>query len=181
MFNFVVSLFLGMLPEVLFYTLFIVFTKDIREKYLKLFMFISVGYIALIMICRYELLFYLLYIVYVYFVLKLLYKSHIMDIFIFTISVIYLMLCSFVCYYLIDNYLIAMLVDRLLLFVPLFIINYRLNDFYNLYKLKWNRHNDVKGIKSLTLRNISVLTLNIFIVMAYVTLIIVFMKYLNTV
>ena len=74
-----------------------------------------------------------------------------------------------------------MLVDRLLLFVPLFIINYRLNDFYNLYKLKWNRHNDVKGIKSLTLRNISVLTLNIFIVMAYVTLIIVFMKYLNTV
>ena len=163
MIDFIVGLFMGMLPEVLYFTLSICFVKDIQKNRLKLFSLLAVGYIVLIMICRFQLLFYLGYIVYVYVVLKKLYKSKIIDLFIVSVISAYLTLTSFISFKLIDTYMLAYLVNRLMLFIPIFLLNYKLNDFYNVYYILWDRREGNK-IKSITVRNISLVFINMLIV-----------------
>ena len=163
MINFMVSLLMGMLPEVLYFTLSICFIKDIKKQRLKLFSLLVIGYIVLIMVCRFQLLFYLGYIVYVYIVLKKLYKSKIIDLFIVSVVSAYLTLMSFISFKLIDTYMLAYLINRLMLFIPIFILNYKLNDFYNVYYRLWDRHEGNK-VKSITIRNISLVFVNILIV-----------------
>lgn len=161
--NFIVGLLMGMLPEVLYFTLSICFIKDIKKQRLKLFSLLVIGYIVLIMVCRFQLLFYLGYIVYVYIVLKKLYKSKIIDLFIVSIVSAYLTLASFISFKLIDTYMLAYLINRLMLFIPIFILNYKLNDFYNVYYRLWDRH-DGNKVKSITIRNISLVFINMLIV-----------------
>lgn len=161
--NFIVSLLMGMLPEVLYFTLSICFIKDIKKQRLKLFSLLVIGYIVLIMVCRFQLLFYLGYIVYVYIVLKKLYKSKIIDLFIVSVVSAYLTLVSFISFKLTDTYMLAYLINRLMLFIPIFILNYKLNDFYNVYYRLWDRH-DGNKIKSITIRNISLVFINMLIV-----------------
>ena len=163
MINFMVSLLMGMLPEVLYFTLSICFIKDIKKQRLKLFSLLVIGYIVLIMVCRFQLLFYLGYIVYVYIVLKKLYKSKIIDLVIVSVVSAYLTLVSFISFKLIDTYMLAYLINRLMLFIPIFVLNYKLNDFYNVYYRLWDRHEGNK-IKSITIRNISLVFVNILIV-----------------
>lgn len=164
MLDFIISLLFGMLPEVLFFTLSIIYIKDLSTNRLKLFGFLVIGYIMLIMICRYQLLFYLAYIVYVYIVLKILYKAHISDIFMISVVSSYLTLMSFIAFKTIDNYTLAYVVNRVLLFAPLLLTNFKLNDIYNTYLSLWNR-SEGKVIKSVTLRNISLVFVNVFIVL----------------
>ena len=164
MINFIVSLLLGMLPEVLYFTLFLSFTKNIKTKRFKLFLLLSIGYILLIMICRYQLIFYLAYIVYSYLVLKLLYKSEIIDFFICSLGYSYLTVISIIAFIVIPNYWVAFVMNRVLLFAP-FILNSKFNELYMLYRSLWNRNDKVKQpIKSLTLRNCSLLMINTFII-----------------
>jgi len=161
--NFIVGLLMGMLPEVLYFTLSVCFIKDIKKQRLKLFSLLVIGYIVLIMVCRFQLLFYLGYIVYVYIVLKKLYESKIIDLFIVSIVSAYLTLVSFISFKLIDTYMLAYLINRLMLFIPIFILNYKLNDFYNVYYRLWDRH-DGNKVKSITIRNISLVFINMLIV-----------------
>ena len=164
MINFIVSLLLGMLPEVLYFTLFLTFTKNIKTKRLKLFILLSIGYILLIMICRYQLIFYLAYIVYSYLILKLLYKSEIIDFFICSLGYSYLTIISIIAFIVIPNYWVAFVMNRVLLFAP-FILKNKFNELYILYRSLWNRNDKVKQpIKSLTLRNCSLLMINALIV-----------------
>lgn len=164
MINFIVSLLLGMLPEVLYFTLFLSFTKNIKTKRLKLFILLAIGYILLIMICRYQLIFYLAYIVYSYLVLKVLYKSEIIDFFICSLGYSYLTIISILAFIVIPNYWIAFAINRILLFAP-FVLKKKFNKLYMLYRNLWNRNDKVKQpIKSLTLRNCSLLMINTFII-----------------
>lgn len=161
--NFILSLILGMIPEVLYFTLFLKFTKDIDKHIVKLFVLLAIGYVALIMICRYQLMFYLLYIVYGYLVLKVLYKSEIIDIFVYSLAFCYISLLSLIMYFVLDNYLVAYIINRLLLFVP-FIFHKNLRNLYLKYRYMWNRHKDNK-IKSITIRNSSLLMTNSMIIL----------------
>ena len=161
--NFILSLILGMIPEVLYFTLFLKFTKNIDKHIVKLFVLLAIGYVALIMICRYQLMFYLLYIVYGYLVLKVLYKSEIIDIFVYSLAFCYLMILSYLTINILDNYIIAYILDRLLLFVPLILFKHNFNNIYKQYRYMWNRHKDNK-IKSITIRNSSLLFTNIMII-----------------
>ena len=173
--NFVISIFLGLLPEVLYFTLFLVYTKGIKTKRLKLFLLLAIGYIALIMICRYQLLFYLGYIVYTYLILKLLYKSHIVNLFLFVICFLYYAICSYISFIIVDNYWVAYILDRILLFLPIIFIN-NVNGFYKKYTKLWNR-NDKAKIKSITLRNISLMFLYLMIIIVnFILLYIIFRR-----
>lgn len=164
MVNVILSLILGMLPEVLFLTLYLIFSKNIKKNKLKLFILLILGYVTLIMLIRYKLVFYLAYIVYAYLILKILYKSEIIDFFVTLVGYSYLTLISLICFKLINNYYVAYIIDRFMLFIP-FIFNKYFNAIYLKYKGLWNR-NDIKKrkIKSLTVRNISLLLLNFVII-----------------
>lgn len=179
MINFLVSIVLGLLPEVLYFSLFLIYTKNIKEKKLKLFILLAIGYILLIMICRYQLLFYIGYIIYSYVILKLLYKSHIIDFFICSIGLTYMTAVSFILFILVGkNYVIYYIIARIVLFL-IFIFKNKFNDLYILYRKLWNR-NDESKIKSLTLRNASLILFNLFII-SLSSIIIIAMDYFNSI
>lgn len=169
MLKLLLSLMLGMIPEVLFFTLFLIFTKDIKEKKVRFFILIGIAYILCIMISRFKTLYYICYIGMIYIVLKILYKNkaQITDIFIISLASIYLTLISFICSRFIMNdyesYYIMLIVNRMLLFIP-FIFRESFNKIYKKYYSLWNRNDKIKRpIKSITLRNISLVILNSFI------------------
>lgn len=164
-----ISILLGMLPEVLYFTLFLVYTKNIKEKKVKLFFLITLAYVLCIMVSRFKTLYYFLFIFAVYIILKILYKhkTGIIDVFIISLSFIYVCFISFLCSRFINNnyvlYYILLVINKILLFIP-FIFRNKFNLLYKTYCGLWNRNKNVKRpIKSITLRNISLIILNVFI------------------
>ena len=167
MINFIVCLLLVMLPEVLYLSLFIICFRKIENKRFKLFALLTIGYIALVMMCRYQFLFYIAYIIYSYLIIKLLYKSHIIDLFVVSVGYVYLTLISFVCFKLFNNYWLAFAINRIMLFSPL-IFKTKIRLFYEKYKSLWNINKGAK-IKSITIRNISLVIINLLILILNAT------------
>lgn len=158
-----INVFLGMLPEVLFFTMFIIYAKNIKEKRWLLFGFIILNYLGTGILSVYSIYSYVLFMIFQYVIIKILYKEDVeyIDIFLITISHMYLFLISLICYKGFSNYNIALLVNRLLLIVP-FLLRNKLNYYYKKYRKSWNRSEDNK-IRSISLRNMSLITLNLFI------------------
>ena len=166
---YVLSILLGLIPEVLYFTLFITYAKNIKEKRIKLFLLISISYIIGIILIPYQLWFHMIYAVLIYLSMKLLYKNktQIIDIFIISLAYSWLLILSFLLMPLVNkdysNYIIIYIIERILLFLP-FIFRNKLNYAYKLYCKLWNRNDaEKRPIKSITLRNISLILLNIFI------------------
>lgn len=171
MINFLVSIVLGLLPEVLYFSLFLIYTKNIKEKKLKLFMLLAIGYILLIMICRYQLLLYIIYIIYSYIILKLLYKSQIIDFFICSIGLTYMTIVSYLLFLIIgSNYIVYYIIARITLF-SIFAFRKYFNKLYLRYRKMWNR-NDKEKFKSLTIRNMSLLFVNTMILIMNIVMIV---------
>lgn len=159
--SFLISILLGLIPEVLFITGMTTYLEDIKTKRGYLFLLNSIGYIVLIMLCRFELLFYVLYVIYLYLVLKLLYKVHISCFFMISAVFSYIILSSFLCS-LLPSYILGYILSRIALLLAYMLFRKRLRVFYNSYRKYWNRHTNNK-IKSLTLRNCSLIFVNTFI------------------
>ena len=171
------TIFVGMLPEVLYFTMFIKYSKDIKEKKIKFFLCMILVYVLCILISQYKTLYYVAFIFLTYLVLKLLYKNkaQITDIFLICLAYMYLALNAFVLQFLLkedmSNYYFITIINRITLFLP-FIFKEKFNMLYNKYKSLWNRNDKVKRpIKSITLRNISIICLNVFIFIANLFLI----------
>lgn len=169
--NFIFSLIFGLIPETLYFTLFLIFAKNIKEKKIKLFLLISLSYILCIMTIRYKLLLYVVFIFVIYGILKILYKKKAMitDIFLFAISTLYLTIVSYLFYifrnkFFIDGF-VSYVIIRLILFIPLILLRNKINEFYKIYCRFWNRNDKEKRpIKSITLRNVSLMGMNILII-----------------
>lgn len=166
---YLLSILLGLIPEVLYFTLFLIYTKNLKSKKLKLFLSIAIVYFMCILIQQWKILFYILFIVLVYLCLKLLYKNktQIIDIFIIMISHLWLAILSFILIFFVkkdmSNYVFVSIIDRILLF-SIFIFKNKFNKIYKLYCKLWNRNDKEKRpIKSITLRNVSLILLNSFI------------------
>ena len=164
-----IGIVLGLFPEVLYFTLFLIYTKNLKEKRIKLFLLISITYFLCIMISQYKILYYMSFIAIVYGILKLLYKekTQIIDVFIFSLSTTYLTLVSYVCFKFVkedfSNYYLCSIISRVLLFI-IFIFRNKFNVIYKKYCTLWNRNDkEQRIIKSITLRNLSLITLNLFI------------------
>lgn len=168
-FQILISILLGLIPEVLFFTLFITYTKGIKEKKVKLFLLISIAYILCMFIQRYKIFYYMLFVILIYWIMKFLYKkkTQIIDVFIISLGFIYVTIVSFLGYIFfkedLSNYYFMMFIARILLFIP-FIFKDKFNILYKKYYSLWNRNDEIKRpIKSITLRNISLVTINIAI------------------
>lgn len=176
MLNIILSLVLGAGLDSLYYYLYISKIKDIKKKKILLYILIFVGYVFLFMILRYNLYLYLIFYVYIYLILKFIYKSQINDFFLLIFIDFYVLLISIACFYLIDNYAIALIINKIMVFIPLIFKN-QLKKFYNLNYKMWNRNREKKmPIKSLTLRNICITSFNIFILINYIILLILIKK-----
>lgn len=171
----ILSIFLGLIPEVLYFTLFITYTKNIKEKRIKLFLFIALAYILCMFIQRYKIFYYVLFITLIYWIMKLLYKkkTQIIDIFVISLSSLYLTLLSCISLLFINkdlsNYYNIMIISRIILYLP-FILKKYFYKFYKKYYKLWNRNdNEKRPIKSITLRNISLILLNCLIFIINIT------------
>ncbi len=158
----VINIFLGLVPEVLFFTLFIISVKKLKEKKVRLFFMIAIIYTACVMIIRYKIIFYFLFLFLLYGGLKILYKKkiEIIDISIFSLAMLYITIVSALSYVCIkedeSNYWYFYFLARVLLFAP-FILKSKFNLAYEYYRSIWNIND--KGIKSITVRNISVIVM----------------------
>ena len=164
-----ISVLFGILPEIIYFYLFTKNILKINNKKTLLFMSILIIYILTILIVEWNIYLYILFDILIYLVLKKFYKGKITDFFLLIAFEVYLYLISCGCYYLIPNYIIAFIINRILLFLPL-LYKEKLINIYEKYKLMWNK-NDNMPIKSLTLRNISLITINTLLVLGYITLI----------
>ena len=127
-------------------------------------------YLLLTSFIYYNVMFQLLYIFLSYVILKVLYgeKAQITDIFLMGVASIVLILVSMIAYlsiyFTVRIYFVALILNRVLLFAFLFKFKNKINDLYKSFYKLWNRHDNPKQIKSLTIRNFSVVAFNFMLV-----------------
>ena len=164
--NFIISLILGILPDVLYYFIYTKQIKGIKSKNLLFFFLLLVTYMLCIIAVRHQFYLYIIQDILVFIIMKLLYKSHISDMFLVIFIEFYMILLSTICFMFINNYYFAFIIYRLLMFLPLLFSN-KLRDMYKKYLSLWNRHDNPKKIKSITLRNVSLVILNCLLIFMY--------------
>ena len=164
---YLLSIFLGLIPEVLYFILFLSYAKELKGKKIRFFLLTLVAYFCCMLIIQYQLVYYILFVCLLYMIMKILYKSkvQIVDVFLIMCASAYLTILSFLIYFSYDaiSYWICYVTNRILLFLP-FIFRNRFNSLYKKYYSFWNRdYTHKKAIKSITLRNISLIAINCII------------------
>ena len=158
---------LAQLPEPVYFSLFLIIGKNIKEKRLLLISVMTIQYLLLVRIFPYNVWFQLIYTFMSFVNLKVLYKekAQVTDIFLFSVSSIILILISAFCYGIIyvtvKNYVLALIMNRMLMFAILYFSRNKIKNIYKKFCSLWNKHNNLNKIRSLTLRNISIITFNL--------------------
>jgi len=165
---------LGQVPEAVYFALFMIYTKQLKEKRLLFLILMILQYLILKQFLKYTIYFQILYTALTYVILKILYKdkAQITDVFTFTIGSIILIVISFVSGMLniirlpngirLLNQVQCSIINRVLLFSILFLLRNKLYKIQKLYKKLWNRNDKVKKkIKSTTFRSLNVIAFNV--------------------
>lgn len=159
------ELFLGQIPEAIFFALFMIFAKGIKEKRILFVILMIAEYLLLKYSFPYSWFFQIGYMITTFVTLKVLYKekSQITDIFILLIGYLILGTTSIICYLLFNfNMIIVSIVNRLLIFIFLFAFKNKLRNIQKIYKKLWNRNDkNKKKLKSTTFRAINIVLFNI--------------------
>lgn len=172
------SILLGLLPEGIFFAWFVIGAKRMKKNEAIHFAVFSIAMFVIVgTILSYSIWFYLFIIVALYISLKVLCKStEFLDLFLLTIPFLLFGIAGYPCYYLAEILpswlppnLTTLIINRLVIIIILSALYPHLNKWYNAYKRLWNRHKDNK-IKSITIRNISILLCNVLIMAAYLML-----------
>lgn len=161
------ELIVGQIPEAIFFSLFMIYAKGLKEKRILFTILMVVEYIILARFLIYNSWFQIIYTFMVFIILKLLYKekAQITDIFTFTIaSIVVILICAilyFIVWFTINNYLIYAILTRIFMFAFIFLFKNKLNKIQNLYKKLWNKNDRRKGIKTTTFRSLNIVIFNI--------------------
>lgn len=158
------QLFVGQIPEAIYFALFMIFTKQLKEKRILFITLLTLEYVLLLKIMPFSIYAHVGFFIMTYIIMKILYKdkSQIIDIFTLGIASIILMISSMICYLTFSfNTLLATIINRFIVFIFLFALNYRLNKIQDLYKKIWNRNKNKTKMKTTTFRSINVVIFNI--------------------
>ena len=155
------------IPEPVYFSLFLIIGKNIKEKRLLLIGIMIVQYWLLMHIFPFNVWFQLIYTFMSFVNLKVLYKekAQVTDLFLFATASIILVLLSLFTYstamITYKNYYVSLLLNRILLFSLVFFFRKSIRSKYKEFCSLWNRHNNPNKIRSLTLRNISIIAFNL--------------------
>ena len=153
--------------EAIYFAMFLLIGKDIKNKKLLFIGIMVFEYLMLKSFIRYSVYFQVAYTFMTYVNLKVLYKekAQITDIFLFTVGSLILIATSVLCYgiiyFTIHEYVWVLLINRPLIFALLYLGRNKIPQIYKRFCSLWNRHNIPNQIKSLTLRNISIIVFNL--------------------
>lgn len=155
----------GQIPEAIYFSLFMICVKQLKEKRL-LFTFLMIAeYLLLKHFIAFNVWFQIAYTFITFVILKVLYKekAQITDIFTFGIASLILIIVSVITFLLLhNNMVIASLVNRIAIFTIIYCLRKKLYKIQKLYKRLWNRNDKRKTkIKSTTFRAINVVIFNI--------------------
>lgn len=160
-------LFLEKICEAIYFSLFLIFGKKLKEKRILLTAIMIFEYLALKYFISFNVWFQLSYTFLVYITLKVLYKdkAQITDIFLFASASIVLVIISILCGLMLFKYpqfyFIMLIINRFLIFNFIICFKNKINTIYNKFMKYWNRKKQPQKIKSLTLRNISIIIFNL--------------------
>ena len=128
-------------------------------------------YVLITSVLQYNVWIHILYIIMTYTNLKVLYKdkAQVTDIFLFMAASIIVIIIGAICAIIsvslnlsgYNDYLKVLLVNRVLIFSILALSKSKINIYYKKFYERWNRHTDATKIRSLTLRNISIIVFNL--------------------
>lgn len=159
---------LGQLPEAIYFSLFMIFTKQLKEKRILFITLMTIEYLIIQKLIHYDIWLQIIYTIFVFVILKLLYKekAQITDIFTFALSSILMIIIDIPLYFIIhpttDNFIIYVLVARIILFGALILLRNKLPKIQSLYKKLWNRNdNGAKKMKTTTFRSLNIVVFNI--------------------
>ena len=163
----ILEMLLGQVPEAIYFSLFMIFTKQLKEKRALFIALMIIEYLLLIRTMPFNLYSHIGYFIITFIILKLLYKekAQITDVFTMAISSIILITIDALVYFsigtLTQNYFIAMLIDRILIFTVILLLKNKLPRIQDTYKKLWNRNDkEKKKIKSTTFRCINLIIFN---------------------
>lgn len=165
--NEIVLLFLEKICEAIYFSAFLIIAKGIKEKRILFTAIMIFEYLALKYFIHYNIWFQLAYTFMSFLTLKVLYKdkAQVTDIFLFAIASLFLVLLSILCGLILFNYpelyFLMLVINRILIFTFIIAFKNKINYIYNEVRKYWNRHKNPQKIKSLTLRNISVIIFNL--------------------
>lgn len=177
------ELLIGQIPEAIYFSLFMIYAKNLKEKRILFVVLMTLEYILLHSVIKYSIYQYIIHFIMVYVTLKVLYKekTQIIDIFVFLLSVIILGIINVPILFannIINNIYICCILSKIISFIFLIIFRNKLRNFYIKYCEHWNRNDNKKRkIKSLTVRNISVVLFNITFYLMNIILIYVKLRY----
>lgn len=162
------ELVIGQIPEAIYFSLFMIYAKKIKEKRIIYVILMTFEYILLAQCIKYNVWLQILYTFISFLILKILYKqkAQVTDIFTFTIASIFLIISSTVMYYIVyftfHNMVGYVILNRIVIFMLLFIFKNKLNKIQLLYKKMWNRNDNIKKkMKSTTFRALNIVIFNI--------------------
>lgn len=159
------ELFLGQVPEAMYFALFLILTKNLKNKRLLFIIVMVIEYILSMNIEMFSTWSHVIYTMLVFITLKVLYKekAQITDVFTFGISSLILIVSSAISFAIfMPNTMLVIVVSRALLFIFLLLFNKKLPKIQNLYKKLWNRNDKVKTkMKSTTFRSLNVVIFNL--------------------
>ena len=178
------ELIIGQIPEAIYFALFMIYAKGLKEKRILFTVLMVAEYILLTRFLIYNIWFQILYTFITFLILKVLYKekAQVTDIFTFTISSVILMILSCITFIIFNifckNMLIASLFLKILMILFFIIFYKKLYKIQNLYKKLWNRNDKVKKkIKSITFRCINLIIFNLsFYILNIIMLYCIFLK-----
>lgn len=161
----ILEIILGQVPEAVYFTVFMIFTKSLKEKRILFTVLMIIDYLLLKSFIHFDVWFQVSYTIMTYVILKVLYKdkAQITDVFTFGIASIILILISIISYFVfLGNDIIAIVINRLLTICTPILLRNKFSKINNLYKKFWNRHNnDGKIMKSTTFRAINTVIFNV--------------------
>ena len=162
------ELLFGRIPEAIFFSLFMIFTKRLNSKRLLFTILVVFEYIILKSLITFNVWFQIIYTFLVFVILKVLYKdkAQIIDIFTFTLGSLIMGMIEIALYF-----IISLTINNFSVFVVLVNISYvlffivfhkKLYKIQELYKKLWNRNKKtINKMKSTTFRCINIVMFNI--------------------
>ena len=163
----ILMIFLEQILEAIYFSMFLIIVKNIKSKRILFTLIMIFEYLALKHFIKLSVWFQLIYTFMSYVNLKVFYKeeAHITDVFLFAFASIILIIASVSSYILINftikEYLAALLLNRIIIFCFLCLSKNKIRILYKEFCSLWNRHKIPNKIKSLTLRNISIILFNL--------------------
>jgi hypothetical protein len=153
--------------EAIYFSLFLIWGKNIKNKRLLFIGIMIFQYLVLTSFIEFNVMFQIIYTFLSFINLKFLYKekAQITDIFLFMFASVVLMILSaiayFSIYFTIKKYIVALILSRILICLFILLFKNKINLIYKKFYSLWNKHNKENKIKSLTMRNISVIIFNL--------------------